>query len=298
MEEQNNDMILDEGFPGFDDDLGTEDTLDGTQTEAEAEEAETAETGETENATTPDTEEAPPEGEAENGVPQEDPDAGLPEKITIKYMKGDMDIPKAEIRERLRKGVDYDRVRTQRDAAAQQLEEQTRWRQEHEGVLSTLERMAERSGKDLETVVRTLRVNLYRGSGATEQEAMAKVAQEDAEAKLAAFQRQSQTAQQAQAQQQSRAQKDFLEFNRRYPDVKIQDVPQNVIQKAATGEMSLSNAYAEHLYNELKSENQRLQQSLAAKQQNESNKQKTTGSAKTEGSQTNGDPFLAGFDDF
>lgn len=298
MDEQNNDMILDDAFPGFDDDPVTEDTLDGTQTEAETEVTEAEETGEAEQAAEPAAEEAPPEGEAENGAPQEDPDAGLPEKITIKYLKGDMDIPKAEIRERLRKGVDYDRVRSQRDAAAQQLEAQSQWRQAHEGVISTLERMAEKSGKDLENVVRTLRINLYRGSGATEQEAMAKVAQEDAEAKLASFQKQAQTRQQEQTRQQSRAQQDFLEFNRRYPDVKIQDVPQTVIQKAATGELSLSQAYAEHLYNELKNENQRLQQSLAAKQQNESNKQKTTGSLKTEGSQTKGDPFLAGFDDF
>lgn len=298
MDKQNNDIILDDAFPGFDDDPMTEDTLDGTQTEAEPEVTEEEETGEAGQATEPAAEDAPPEGEAENGAPQEDPDAGLPEKITIKYLKGDMDIPKAEIRERLRKGVDYDRVRSQRDAAARQLETQSQWRQKHEGVVSTLEQMAKKSGKDLETVVRTLRINLYRGSGATEQEAMAKVAQEDAEAKLASFQKQAQTRQQEQTRQQSRAQQDFLEFNRRYPEVKVQDVPQNVIQKAATGEMSLSQAYAEYLYNELKNENQRLQQSLAAKQQNESNKQKTTGSVKTEGAQAKGDPFLAGFDDF
>lgn len=295
MNEQTNDMTLEDDFLSAED-FQDEGTLDGTQTEAEPETEESTEPAQemAQTEAPPDT----PEGEAENAPPQEDPDAGLPEKITIKHLKGELDIPKAEIRERLRKGVDYDRVRTQRDAAVRQLEEQTQWRQQREGVLSSLETMAEKTGKDLETVVRSLRVNLYRGSGATEQEALARVAQEDAEAKLAAFQKQSQANQRLQHEQQSRAQRDFLDFNRRYPNVKIDDVPKNVIQRAATGDVSLSDAYAEHLYNQLKAENQRLQQSLAAKQQNETNRQKTTGSVKTEGSQTKGDPFLDGFDSY
>lgn len=298
MNEQTNDMALEADFLSAEDFAG-EDTLDGSQTEAEPEAEETTEAQtepeQTEAAgTPPDTQ----EGEAENPPAQEAPDADLPEKITIKHLKGTLDIPKAEIRDKLEKGVDYDRVRGQRDAAVKQLGVQTQWRQQHESTISALEAMAQKSGKDLETVVRELRVNLYRGNGATPAEALAKVAQEDAEAKLAAMQKQSQAAQQQQNEQQSRAQRDFLDFNKRYPNVNIKDVPQSVIQRAATGEMSLSNAYAEHLYSQLKAENQRLQQSLAAKQQNEANRQKTTGSVKTEGSQTKGDPWLEGFDSY
>lgn len=298
MNEQNNDMILEDDFLSAED-FQDEGTLDGSQTEAETETEETTEPPQETAQTEPtDTPPETKEGEAENTPPQEDPDAGLPEKITIKFLKGDYDVPRDKIRDTLERGMNYDRVRTQRDAAVRQLEEQTQWRQQREGVLSSLETMAEKTGKDLETVVRSLRVNLYRGSGATEQEALARVAQEDAEAKLAAFQKQSQANQRLQHEQQSRAQRDFLDFNRRYPNVKIDDVPKNVIQRAATGDVSLSDAYAEHLYNQLKAENQRLQQSLAAKQQNETNRQKTTGSVKTEGSQTKGDPFLDGFDSY
>lgn len=298
MNEQTNDMALEADFLSADD-FTDEGTFDGSQTEAEAETGETTEAQtEPEQAeaagTPPDTQ----EGEAENQPPQEAPDADLPEKITIKHLKGTLDIPRAEIREKLEKGVDYDRVRQQRDAAVQQLEAANRWKNQHENTISTLEAMAQKSGKDLGAVVRELRVNLYRGNGATPAEALAKVAQEDAEAKLAAMQKQTQATQQRQNEQQSRAQRDFLDFNKRYPNVNIKDVPQDVIQRAASGEMSLSNAYAEHLYNQLKEENQRLQQSLAVKQQNESNRQKTTGSVKTEGSQTKGDPWLEGFDSY
>lgn len=298
MNEQTNDMILEDDFLSAED-FQDEGTPEGSQTEAEPETEDTAE--QTQETTQTETTETPPdtqEGEAENTPPQEGPDAGLPEKITIKYLKGDYDVPRDKIRDTLERGMNYDRVRTQRDAAVRQLEEQTQWRQQREGILSTLETMARKTGKDLDTVVRSLRINLYRGSGATEQEALARVAQEDAEAKLAAIQKQSQAAAAQQTAQQSRAQKDFLDFSRRYPDVNIKDVPQAVIQRAANGEMSLSDAYTEHRYNQLKAENQRLQQSLAAKQQNETNRQKTTGSVKTEGSQTKGDPFLDGFDSY
>lgn len=295
MNENSNDMGLELEFLSADDFADTE-PLDGSQTEAETETGETTATEqENEQTETPDPAPAQEE-EAENTPPQEHQDSELPEKITIKHLKGDYDVPRDKIKDTLERGMDYERVRTQRDAAVQQLNEQSQWRQQHEGTISMLEAMAQKSGKNLETVVRELRVNLYRGNGATQAEALARVAQEDAEAKLAAMQKQTQAAQQQQTEQQSRAQKDFLEFNRRYPDVKLQNVPQSVIQRAATGEMSLSSAYAEHLLNELKAENQRLQQSLAAKQQNESNRQKTTGSVKTEGSKTEDDPWLVGFD--
>lgn len=296
--EEHNDMILEDDFLSADDFTDAE-PLDGSQTEAETETGEAPPPEqEIEKTETPDPTPAPQKGEAEKQPPQEDPNSDLPEKITIKHLKGDYDVPRDKIKDTLERGMDYERVRTQRDAAVQQLNEQSQWRQQHEGTISMLEAMAQKSGKDLETVVRELRVNLYRGSGSTQAEALARVAQEDAEAKLAAIQKENQAAQRLHNEQQSRAQKDFMDFNRRYPNVKIQDVPQSVIQRAATGEMSLSSAYAEHLYNELKTENQRLQQSLEAKQQNESNRQKTTGSVKTEGSQTKGDPFLEGFDNF
>ena len=88
-----------------------------------------------------------------------------------------------------------------------------------------------------------------------------------------------------------------MEFGQRFAGVRIEDVPQSVIQKSANGEMSLANAYLTHLYDQQKAENQRLQQSLAAKTQNENNKQRSLGSVKSSGTNRAKDDFLAGFDD-
>lgn len=293
--ENNNDMILEDDFLGFDDsDFDLSEDGESNQTDAENTETEgqdlSTEEGQDEG---PDAEGS--EEQTEQQQEQTDPDADLPDKITIKHLKGEMDIQRADIRGMLQKGVDYDRVQKQRDAAVKQLEDQTKWRQEREDLFTALEAAAKQSGTDLAGIVKKLRVNLYRGNGATEAEALARVAQEDAEAKLTAMQQRTAEAQRQQTEQQSRVQREYMEFHSRFPDVRIENVPQSVIQKSSTGELSLANAYQAYLYDQLKAENQRLQQTINARKQNEENRKKTTGSARSSGSQAQMDDFLKGF---
>ena len=293
---ENNNDILTEDSLGFDDaDFASDDLDGGNQTEEQepaAEESDVStESGQAEEP------ESGGENEPEATHPEtnEDPDAGLPEKITIKHLRGDVEIPRADIRTMLSKGYDYDRVREQRDAAVRQMEEKESQYQQRDELLQTLENVAKQAGTDVAGVVKRLRINLYRGNGSTEAEAMARVEKEDAEAKLQAMQKQANQARQAQEQRQSRAQQEFMEFHQRFPDVKIQDIPQDVIRKSASGEMSLAGAYQVHLYDQLKAENQRLQQTIDARKQNEENRQKSLGSARSAGSGEKEDPFLSGF---
>ena len=293
---ENNNDIMTEDFLGFDDaDFASEDLDGGNQTEEQEPAAEESDAStESGQAEEPEAggESAPEETHPETN---EDPDAGLPEKITIKHLRGDVDIPKADIRTMLSKGYDYDRVREQRDAAVRQMEEKESQYQQRDELLQTLENVAKQAGTDVAGVVKRLRINLYRGNGSTEAEAMARVEKEDAEAKLQAMQKQANQARQAQEQRQSRAQQEFMEFHQRFPDVKIQDIPQDVIRKSASGEMSLAGAYQVHLYDQLKAENERLHQTIDARKQNEENLKKTTGSARSSGSQAQMDDFLKGF---
>ena len=293
--ENNNDIMM-EDFLGFDDaDFASEDLDGGNQTEEQEPAAEESDVStESGQAEEPEAggENAPEETHPETN---EDPDAGLPEKITIKHLRGDVEIPRADIRTMLSKGYDYDRVREQRDAAVRQMEEKESQYQQRDELLQTLETVAKQAGTDVTGVVKRLRINLYRGNGSTEAEAMARVEKEDAEAKLQAMQKQANQARQAQEQRQSRAQQEFMEFHKRFPDVKIQDIPQDVIRKSASGEMSLAGAYQVHLYDQLKAENQRLQQTIDARKQNEENRQKSLGSARSAGNGEKEDPFLSGF---
>lgn len=301
---ETNDIILEDAFPGFDDDDFAEETeTEGNQTEEEetaAEETEvsTEEVQTEEPAAEEQVEQTPAAEEAqENQEAADDPDAGLPEKISVKYMKGEMEIAKKDIRATLQKGVDYDRVQNQRDAAVKQMQEHAQWRQENENTITLLQNVAKQAGTSVEAIVRQLRINAHRGTGATEAEALAKVEKEDAEAKLTMMQNRNTAQQRQEEQRQERARAEFMEFTQRFPGVRIEDVPQSVIQKSANGEMSLANAYLTHLYDQQKAENQRLQQSLAAKTQNEKNKQRSLGSVKSSGTNRAKDDFLAGFDD-
>ena len=293
---ENNNDIMTEDFLGFDDaDFASDDLDGGNQTEEQEPAAEESDVStESGQAEEPEAggENAPEETHPETN---EDPDAGLPEKITIKHLRGDVEIPRADIRTMLSKGYDYDRVREQRDAAVRQMEEKESQYQQRDELLQTLENVAKQAGTDVAGVVKRLRINLYRGNGSTEAEAMARVEKEDAEAKLQAMQKQANQARQAQEQRQSRAQQEFMEFHQRFPDVKVQDIPQDVIRKSASGEMSLASAYQVHLYDQLKAENQRLQQTIDARKQNEENRQKSLGSARSAGSGEKEDPFLSGF---
>lgn len=293
---ENNNDIMTEDFLGFDDaDFASEDLDGGNQTEEQEPAAEESDVyTESGQAEEPESggENAPEETHPET---KEDPDAGLPEKITIKHLRGDVEIPRADIRTMLSKGYDYDRVREQRDAAVRQMEEKESQYQQRDELLQTLENVARQAGTDVAGVVKRLRINLYRVNGSTEAEAMSRVEKEDAEAKLQAMQKQTTQAQQEQQQRQSRAQQEFMEFHQRFPDVKIQDIPQDVIRKSASGEMSLAGAYQVHLYDQLKAENQRLQQTIDARKQNEENRQKSLGSARSAGNGEKEDPFLSGF---
>lgn len=291
--ENNNDMILEDDSLGFDDaDFDFSEDGESNQTDAEDTQNQDVEAEEGQDEETDFNGSEEQQQEQQQQQEQTNPDADLPEKITIKHLKGEMDIQRSDIRGMLQKGVDYDRVQKQRDAAVKQLEDQTKWRQEREDLFTALESAAKQAGTDLAGIVKKLRVNLYRGNGATEAEALARVAQEDAEAKLTAMQQRNTEAQRQQSEQQSRVQREYMEFHSRFPDVRIENVPQSVIQKSSSGELSLANAYQTYLYDKLKAENQRLQQSLDARKQNESNRQKSLGSAKTAGKGEKADPFL------
>lgn len=103
------------------------------------------------------------------------------------------------------------------------------------------------------------------------------------------LQQQQQMQRQSQAQQQ--AQNDALirqvqAFNERYPDVKVEDLPDAVIDDINAG-ADLETAYDRYLIDQ-------LQGKLANKETNEKNKENATGKLSNNSSSDNSDPFLAG----
>ena len=274
--EADDDLFFDEA------DFFDEDT-DGNQTEDDVseEEEEVYEEDEYESA----------EGDDEEELPE-----STEELFDLKYMKETRQVNREEVVELAQKGMDYDRAVQQRDSLRNSLQEQLTWRANNEETLSAIENLARQSGVDVAEFVRNLRTNmLMKQDGLTRNEAHERILREDAEKKLAKKEQADLKTQEA-TMQQTRAQKEIAAFNDKYPDVDVQSIPDEVFRRAASGEVTLSGAYAEHLNSQLNAENERLRAELAAEKQNKINKQKAVGSAKTEGSNAKYDDFLAGFD--
>lgn len=92
-------------------------------------------------------------------------------------------------------------------------------------------------------------------------------------------------------------QKDLDDFVRRYPNVDIRTLPMEV-QDAVFGRgETLVDAYGRYEMQQLRAENQRLQQQLSAQKQNKENKQKSLGSMQSGSATPKLDDFLQGFND-
>lgn len=251
----------------------TAETGDHTE-ETETEEVQT----ETETAAEP----AKPTEEPETAAEQEP--AAEPELFELNHMGNVSKHTREETTALAQKGMDYDRIRQQRDDLQQ-------FRSQHEDVISDLGRIAQQFGMEPAALLNSMETNLLRQQGKTQAEAEAILRANKAD-------RQIQAQQQAQKQQeavQRRQQEDMQEFIRRYPNMDYKTIPASVWEAVKGGE-TLVNAYSRYEMQQLKAENQRLQQQIAAQTQNTKNKQTSLGSMRSGASTPKIDDFLEGFD--
>ena len=153
---------------------------------------------------------------------------------------------------------------------------------------------------DIPSFLRSMRVNLLTQQGMSRETANERVLREDAERQAAANQQRLTTQQQAQTKQdqmRERVARDMQEFQQMYPGVDIKNVPQSVIAEAATGKNSLVGAYMRYENQQLQSQIKELNAKVAAKEQNQKNKQRSLGSVKSSGNNSQKDSFLEGFND-
>lgn len=93
------------------------------------------------------------------------------------------------------------------------------------------------------------------------------------------------------AQEQSAEEKAWAEALREYPDIKVDEIPEEVQEDIRGGATPLM-AYMRHEIRELKKQ----QKENAAKEKNAKNKKSSLGSLSSSGSSAKKDPFLEGYD--
>ena len=277
--------FMDEEFGVDLSDLVSED--DGNQTEEETSE-EAAEANEEEQEPSEEPEEPAGQPEAEPTKEQKDE----PEELfDLKFNKEIRKVSRQEVTELAQKGLNHDRILEQRDHLQQENAELLKFKQDNEAIIGLLDAAAQKSGTDRNTFLQSVRENAYVSQGLSRDAAHERVLREDAEQRLSRTEQLEAAKNKGQQEQELARQQDIERFLKVYKDVDPGQIPKEVWDDVRGGE-TLVSAYGRYENRQLAESNRKLQESLNALKQNEKNKQKSIGSAKTEGKETAKDPFL------
>lgn len=259
-----------------------EDVTDGDHTE-ETQTEDVQQNEETGSETT----ETPAEA-AENPETTEQTAETKPELFDLKFLGETKQYSREEMTALAQKGLNHDRILQQRDELQQ-------FRTQNESVISDLGRIAQQFGMTPIDLLASMETNLLRQQGKTQAEAEAIIRANKSERQLQTYQTQEQRMRQQQEEAQQRQQRDIQEFVQKYPNMDYKTIPASVWQDVRKGD-TLVNAYGRYEMQQLKAENQRLQQQIDAKAQNEKNKNNSLGSMQSGAATPKIDPFLEGFD--
>ena len=284
---ENENLMMDEEFDVDLSDIFETDADEGNQTDV-TEEQEVEQAPETETIETAATTDGNQQAQAE------------PEMYELKVNKGIQKVTMDQMKEYAQQGLDYGRVRQQRDTLQQNLNEQMQWRSQNENTLTELAAVAQAAGMDVPGLLNSLRVNMLVQQGMSRETAQERIRAERAERQIEVNRQQAmqqQTAQTQQDQMRQRVARDMQEFQQMYPGVDIRNVPQEVIAEAASGRNSLVGAYARYENQQLQKQIKDLNAKLTVQEQNNNNKQRSLGSMKSSGNNSVKDDFLDGFND-
>lgn len=268
-------------FEGWDDDLDTEEA--GTETTEPNEEA------------TEEVQDQPAEGaedeEAEKSEPVDQPKVEEPKSWKLKHNGEEVDADEAKMVELAQKGLDYDRVRGERDT----------FKSEHPKYADYekfLQEMAESAGTDVPGLMESVRVSLLvkkaQAEGKTLSEAAA-IQQVRREALAKTTPKAEEPVQQKTPSEEDKRRETIKAFVNSHPTVKADDIPRDVLQEGlASGD--LSGAYDRWEIKQLKEKLGNFQKELETAKQNQKNKERSTGSKRTSSSVA-ADPWFDGWPD-
>lgn len=268
-----NDDIPDAGAEQDADEPETEENTDVVDDEEEADQPESEDEDDSEEA-----EDEKAEKQAEEKAPDQ--------KFTLKHMNDVFEVDQNEVVALAQKGLDYDRIRADRDTLKQKegrLEELESFLKRIAGdqsiedlIDSTLAKLdvadAEKRGEDLDEVEQFKKLRMER------------VKREAKNPPPAAEQPKT-----PEELEKERLSKSIQRFIKVYPDVKATDVPAEVWQDYRNHRADLVECWELH-------ENKKLKEELKALKQNQKNKERSTGSKKSSGKKTV-DPWFDGWPD-
>lgn len=260
--------------------------LDGDEEESQG--------GETQNDTAEpeaDQQEGEAEAEAANeptAEAQEQTDgseeADQPGLIELKHLGQTVRVTPEQLNAYAQMGLDYQRIREDRDAARKEVERLT-------AMETFLKELAAPQGISVEDLIDGARAEVLAKKEHLNKDVALQRIKLDRERKAFEAQKDQQKKEaQAKSQEEAKRQEQFLRFARTYPKVKPNDIPKDVWDAFKDGE-DLVNAYARFENRELREKVSKLESQLETAKKNSENKRRSAGSQRSAGSASEMDEF-------
>ena len=213
---------------------------------------------------------------ADDAQPEQKPEAEN-QRFKLKVNGEEIEVGLDEVITLAQKGKDYDRVKTERD----NLKTDSATMNKLKAQGDFLEELAKSSDMTVDQLMENTRARMLMNEheGMTEEEALKQVREKASKAT------EKKESEKAEATPEERRQAMFANFLQAYPDVKAEDIPQEVWNDAGRT-YDLVGAYQRHENRELRKESETLRQ-------NNKNKERSTGSTKSAGTRNANQAFDA-----
>lgn len=213
---------------------------------------------------------------ADDAQPEQKPKAEN-QRFKLKVNGEEIEVDRDEVIALAQKGKDYDRVKTERD----NLKTDSATMNKLKAQGDFLEELAKSSDMTVDQLMENTRARMLMNEheGMTEEEALKQVREKASKAT------EKKESEKAEATPEERRQAMFANFLQAYPDVKAEDIPQEVWNDAGRT-YDLVGAYQRH-------ENRELRKEIETLRQNNKNKERSTGSTKSAGTRNANQAFDA-----
>ena len=211
-------------------------------------------------------------------------EADQPELIELKHLGQTVRVTPEQLNAYAQMGLDYQRIREDRDAARKEVERLT-------AMETFLKELAAPQGISVEDLIDGARAEVLAKKEHLNKDVALQRIKLDRERKAFEAQKDQQKKEaQAKSQEEAKRQEQFLRFARTYPKVKPNDIPKDVWDAFKDGE-DLVNAYARFENRELKDKVSKLESQLETAKKNSENKRRSAGSQRSAGSASEMDEF-------
>lgn len=211
-------------------------------------------------------------------------EANQPELIELKHLGQTVRVTPEQLNAYAQMGLDYQRIREDRDAARKEVERLT-------AMETFLKELAAPQGISVEDLIDGARAEVLAKKEHLNKDVALQRIKLDRERKAFEAQKDQQKKEaQAKSQEEAKRQEQFLRFARTYPKVKPNDIPKDVWDAFKDGE-DLVNAYARFENQELKEKVSKLESQLETAKKNSENKRRSAGSQRSAGSASEMDEF-------